>query len=921
MTSIALRRRALAAALMLLCGSVVASDLAHPDHAEFGATLDAPFRARGGQYPVRLDFTYPYANGAVAGAWTLEAIAPDGRVVRQWQGIRTLDGPRGRVELAWDGRDERGQRLPAGYYTLRLRAVPAMDQAEDAARPERERIAVSMAAFADEVIEQDYDVMVGDVRPANGRAMAPLRTARQRDAGPSTTADSSLSTQAIASGSGLPYTIYYGNFHAQTNHSDGGGDLATCTSSQGPQNGAFGPTDAYATMRTQAGGDFLLNSEHNHMYDGSTSTATSASPATAIALFDSGLQAAADYRAAHPSFMALYGLEWGVISNGGHLNIVNADALPNWEYNSSGQLIGEVDTPKSDYPALYATMKARGWIGQFNHPATTGQFLVGGVPLGFDANGADVMVMTEVLNSSAFSTNTTETETSRSSYVGAWNKLLEAGYKVAPSTNQDNHCANWGLSFTNRTGVLLPDSAALDTTTFTDALRARRVFATEDKSGQLVLTGNGRVMGESFANSGPLTLTANFASTTGQTVQRVQFFAGVPGRNGTVAQLAEGSTTHTFTPANGEHFFYALVTQANGLRLWSAPVWVSQGSAPADTVAPTVSASTSGTSGTVTLAATASDNVGVTRVEFLVDGALVGSDTTAPYAIAFDSTTVANGSHSLTARAFDAAGNSATSAGVAFTVDNAAPADTVAPTVSASTAGGSGSITLSASASDNVGVTLVDFYVDGVLRGSDAAAPYAIAFDSTTVADGSHSLTARAFDAAGNSATSAAAAFTVTNTAPAVERLTNGGFEAGKTGWTASNGVITKNTTYAARTGTWKAWLNGYGSANTEFVYQSVAIPAAATSATLGFWLRVASAETTTTTAFDTVKVQLRNGSNAVIATLGTYSNLDKGSTYVQRSFDVSAYRGQTVRVYFEGVEGAQVATSFLLDDVSLQTR
>ena len=241
--------------------------------------------------------------------------------------------------------------------------------------------------------------------------------------------------------------------------------------------------------------------------------------------------------------------------------------------------------------------------------------------------------------------------------------------------------------------------------------------------------------------------------------------------------------------------------------------------------------------------------------------------------------------------------------------------------MSASESGSSGTITLSATASDNVGVSYVDFYVDGVLKGSDAAAPYSMTLDSTTLADGSHSLTAKAFDAAGNSATSTAVAFTVSNTAPAVERIVNGGFESGKTSWTAPSGVVTKNSTYAAHAGVWKAWLNGFGSANTEYVWQSVAIPATASSATLAFWLRVASNETTTTTAYDTLKVQLRNGSNQVVATLGTFSNLNKGSVYVLRSFDVSAYKGQTLRVYFEGIEGSQVATSFLVDDVSLTTR
>ncbi len=65
----------------------------------------------------------------------------------------------------------------------------------------------------------------------------------------------------------------------------------------------------------------------------------------------------------------------------------------------------------------------------------------------------------------------------------------------------------------------------------------------------------------------------------------------------------------------------------------------------------------------------------------------------------------------------------------------------------------------------------------------------------------------------------------------------------------------------------------------------------------------------------------MRNASNSVLTTLVTYSNLNKGSSYVQRSFDVSAYKGQTVRLYFEGVEGSQVATSFLIDDVSVKTQ
>ncbi|HJV22839.1 MAG TPA: M4 family metallopeptidase [Holophagaceae bacterium] len=95
--------------------------------------------------------------------------------------------------------------------------------------------------------------------------------------------------------------------------------------------------------------------------------------------------------------------------------------------------------------------------------------------------------------------------------------------------------------------------------------------------------------------------------------------------------------------------------------------WTGTGS---DTTAPTVSATESGTSGTLTFSATASDNVGVTKVEFYVDGVLKGTDTTSPYAMTLDSTTLSNASHTLTAKAYDAAGNVGTSSSVAFTVSN-----------------------------------------------------------------------------------------------------------------------------------------------------------------------------------------------------------------------------------------------------------
>ena len=192
----------------------------------------------------------------------------------------------------------------------------------------------------------------------------------------------------------------------------------------------------------------------------------------------------------------------------------------------------------------------------------------------------------------------------------------------------------------------------------------------------------------------------------------------------------------------------------------------------ADTQAPSVSVTSPAAgavlSGTVTLAASASDNVGVAGVQFLLDGAALGAeDVAAPYSLPLNTTSLAAGAHTVSARARDAALNVTTSAAVGVTVNNPAP-DTQAPSVSVtSPAAGavlSGTVTLSANASDNVGVVGVQFLLDGAAFGAeDQTAPYALALDTSSLAAGAHTVSARARDAALNVATAAAVGVTVNN--------------------------------------------------------------------------------------------------------------------------------------------------------------
>jgi hypothetical protein len=152
--------------------------------------------------------------------------------------------------------------------------------------------------------------------------------------------------------------------------------------------------------------------------------------------------------------------------------------------------------------------------------------------------------------------------------------------------------------------------------------------------------------------------------------------------------------------------------------------------------------------------------------------------------------------------------------------------------------------------------------------------------------------------------------------------IVNGGFETGSASpWTLTAGVLNNSTAEPAHTGAWDAWMDGYGTTHTDSAAQTVSIPAGKTSATLVFWLHIDTAETTTTTAFDTIRVQVLNTSGTVLATLGTFSNLNHATGYQQHSFSMNSFIGQTVVVKFTGSEDSSLQTSFVLDDVALNVQ
>lgn len=275
-----------------------------------------------------------------------------------------------------------------------------------------------------------------------------------------------------------------------------------------------------------------------------------------------------------------------------------------------------------------------------------------------------------------------------------------------------------------------------------------------------------------------------------------QPFSGTGATSGASPINVQNLTSTTINGLDPSHAYYFAVTAYNAAgeeSSYSNVVAIPESLPP--TVSLTSPLNNAAASGTVSVTAGATDNVGVTKVEFYVNGALQATDTTTPYLYSWNTSALAAGSYTLMGKAYDAAGNAGQSGTVTVTVVN----DTTAPTVSLTAPGNnttvSGTVVITASAGDNVGVGRVEFYANGVLLSAGNVAPYSYNWNTAAVANGSYTLVAKAYDAAGNVGQSTVATVTVNNTvadttAPTVSisAPANGATVSGTASVTASSG-------------------------------------------------------------------------------------------------------------------------------------
>jgi uncharacterized repeat protein (TIGR01451 family) len=329
-----------------------------------------------------------------------------------------------------------------------------------------------------------------------------------------------------------PMYVYLGDLHNHTSYSDGSGT----------------PVQALAAGEA-AGLDFMAITDHSYaISDGE---------------WDDTLDAVNS--ATNENFVAIRGFEYTQGAEG-HINVYNTvrhavrtntgcgycDYTPNLEAGTT-------------VAGFYGWLATTGRIGiddagtvmQFNHPGW-----INFNDWRYHPEVADVARLEEVGNG-----NGTSYAFSEDQYI----RSLDYGWKIGATNNADTHTADWGTNTDHRTGVVATE---LSKDALLEALRARRTFATEDKNFSLRMKANGAWMGSEIPNTGQIQFEIDGADPDGELTSVVQI---ITNQGTVVAEYYPDSASFTLTPvlyiSTGVHYYYIKVTQADGERIVSSPVW------------------------------------------------------------------------------------------------------------------------------------------------------------------------------------------------------------------------------------------------------------------------------------------------------------------------------------------------------------
>ena len=352
-----------------------------------------------------------------------------------------------------------------------------------------------------------------------------------------------------------PYNFYYGNIHAHSGYSDGNQDSTSTNHHTPAQDYVYAAGSAYF--------DFLAITDHNHSSAG-------------MSLPEYHLGAGQANAANQPGvFAAIYGMEYGVINNGGHVLVYGIDSLIGWQPGNYDIYCGQYD-----YAQLFSLVNARpGAFCSLAHPNSTdfGNLTGNSYNAAADAAVSGCCVR----NGSAFSTTTNYSDPPATSYENYYKTLLGRGYHAGPSIDHDNHNTTFGRATQGRTVVLANSLTKSDIMT---ALRNMRYYASDDWNAEVNYTINGLYMGSVADIAGDPTLSVTVNDPDGESTAQIAVYYGVPGSNNqaTVLTTANNTGTLSYTHAmnvGSTYYYYLRIQQADGHLIWTAPIWIHKTSA------------------------------------------------------------------------------------------------------------------------------------------------------------------------------------------------------------------------------------------------------------------------------------------------------------------------------------------------------
>ncbi len=529
--------------------------------------------------------------------WRLEIRGPVGgveKLVRAAEGTVRIDfSGQAAAEFVWNGRDEQGRRVPGGtyQYTFHGRFLP------DSIHPGKQ-LAGDLPG---------YDSLAGQAGIAEAKAstyqvivdygLKESDVIRLRQSKAISACSHQQNTPIEA---GFRYNFYYGSGHSHSNWSDGGQPTSSCASGNANGSGTSDPAAVYSYARNSGGVDYWVINEHNHLFDDAMTTNSPPVTETKIRQRYAAGLAAANAATVNDAFVALYGMEWGVLTNPdeGHVTLIETPKLFGWETCTScngpskecttgTNCYFDVFTPKRfNYLTMYKTSAANpsaaGALGILCHP-DAGQF----DNYAFNADADQALQGIAVRSGLAFNTatNCAQANIASTDYSPFWKQALNLGFHLGPVADHDAHCTTYGLGLPDRTVYLLPNASSpvLTKLALMQAHKARHFFATEDSNAQLVFatTDGAHLMGDIFTSAGGASLRAAVYDPDGESVSTIEIWRGQTGGGvpASAYRSASGSTISlTESLSSGTYYYYVHAVQSDGNDVWSAPMWITYGS-------------------------------------------------------------------------------------------------------------------------------------------------------------------------------------------------------------------------------------------------------------------------------------------------------------------------------------------------------